>query len=100
MDGMRTSRLRKRTLCQLDLRERQEGIFWKQKYRNQWLQEGERNTKFFHNSVLQNRNTSKIHKLKRADGSQVDTRREIEEELAQHFISILVEDGGERGRDS
>ena len=79
-------------------RERQEGILWKQKSRVKWLQEGERNTKFFHNMVLQNRNNSRIHKLKKADGSRVETRREIEDELTQHFPDILSEDGGDRGR--
>ena len=37
---------------QLEARERHEGIYWKQKARVEWLQEGERNTKFFHNSVI------------------------------------------------
>ena len=45
---------------QLEARERHEGIYWKQKARVEWLQEGERNTKFFHNSVIQNRNSSRI----------------------------------------
>ena len=82
---------------QLEARERQEGIYWKHKSKVKWMQDGERNTKLFHNSVLQNRNSSKIHKLKRGDGSQVETRREIEEELTQHFVGILNEDEGERG---
>ena len=29
----------------------------------------------------------------------METRREIEEELTQHFSKILSEDGGDRGRD-
>lgn len=37
-------------------RETQEEIFWKEKSRNRWLQEGERNTKFFHRATIQHRN--------------------------------------------
>ena len=32
------------------------------------------------------------------DGSRVETRREIEEELSQHFSDILKEDGGDHSR--
>ena len=85
-------------LGQLEARDRQEGVFWEQKARVKWLQEGERNTKFFHNSIIQNRNSSKIHKLKKMDGSTVETRREIEEELSQHFSDIRKEYGGDRSR--
>ena len=45
---------------QLESKERQEGIFWKQKARVKWLQEGERNTKFFHNLIIQNKSSSRI----------------------------------------
>ena len=68
------------------------------KARVKWLQEGERSTKFFHNSVLQNRNISRIHKLKKMNGSKVEARREIQEELTQYFFDILNEDGGDRSR--
>ena len=68
-------------LIQIEVRERKKGIFWKQKARVKWLQEGERNTKFFHKSVIQNRSSSRIQKLKKRDGSRVETRREIDAEL-------------------
>ena len=68
-------------LCHLQARERQEGIFWKKNSRVKWLQKGEINTKLFHNSVLQNRNSLRIHKLKKENGSWVETRMEMEEEL-------------------
>ena len=58
---------------QIEARERKEGTFWQQKARVKWLQEGERNTKFFHNSMIQNRSNSRIQKLKKMDGSRVET---------------------------
>ena len=63
------------------------------------MKEGERNTKFFHNLVIQNRNSSRIQRLKTRAGNRVDTRREIEAELTQHFSETLREDGGDRSRD-
>ena len=45
-------------LGHLEARDRHEGVFWEQKARVKWLQEGERNTKIFHNTVIQNRNSS------------------------------------------
>ena len=49
--------------------------------------------------MIQNRNSSRIQKLKKRDGSRVESRWEIEVELTQHFSEILSEDGGDRGRD-
>ena len=72
-------------LSQLASRERHEEIYWKQKSRNQWLQEGECNTKFFHNMVIQNRQRSKIHKLWNTDRRHVETKANIEEELVNQF---------------
>ena len=37
---------------QLEAREKKEVLFWQQKERFKWMQEGERNTKFFHNSMI------------------------------------------------
>ena len=39
-------------LGQLEAKDREEGVFWEQKARVKWLQEGEQNTKFFHNSII------------------------------------------------
>ena len=58
----------KNLLSQLDAIERKEEIYWRQKYRVKWLQEGEKNMKFFHNSIIHNRKGSKIHRIKKVDG--------------------------------
>jgi hypothetical protein len=41
----------------------QEEILWRQKSRVQWLQEGDRNTKFFHRSTIQRRHVNHISHL-------------------------------------
>ena len=63
------------------------------------MQEGGRNTKFFHNLVIQNRNSSRIQILKTREGNRVEMRWEIEAKLTQHFSEILREDGGDRSQD-
>lgn len=41
----------------------QENIFWKQKSRDKWLQDGDRNTKYFHLTTLIRRRNNKIEGL-------------------------------------
>ena len=36
-------------------KEKQEEVLWKQKSRIRWLKEGEKNTRFFHNTTIQRR---------------------------------------------
>ena len=64
-----------------------------------WLREGDRNTKFFHNSTVSNYLGSKIFNLKLPNGTQVGTRVEVEEGLITHFKEIMIEDNNERGQD-
>ena len=87
-------------LIQLDARERHEEIYWKQKSRVKWLREGEKNSKFFHNSVIHNRLGSKIHKIKMSDGTQVENRWEVKEELTIYFKGIMTEYNNDSGHGS
>jgi hypothetical protein len=41
-------------------RELQEETLWRQKSRIHWLREGDKNTRFFHNSLTQRRNMNRI----------------------------------------
>ena len=62
------------------------------KYRNQWLQERERNTKFFHHIMVQNRQRAKLMRLKKDNGRYVETREDMETEIVQYFRTIMKDD--------
>lgn len=51
---------------------REEELYWKQKSRVLWLQEGDRNTKFFHAVTKHRRGRNRITKLKNAAGGWVE----------------------------
>ncbi|XP_074265977.1 uncharacterized protein LOC141588432 [Silene latifolia] len=48
----------------------QEGLFWRQRSRALWLQEGDRNTKFFHKKAGQRKQKNHIAKLIDDDGNE------------------------------
>ncbi len=50
------------TIIKLKDKRKQEEFFWRQKYCINWLQEGEKNTKFFHMSMVKHRH-NKIFSL-------------------------------------
>jgi hypothetical protein len=60
---------------QLGTRKAQEEILWRQKSRVQWLKEGERNTKFFHRSVMQRRHSNRITHLTSDTGEHIPTMK-------------------------
>ena len=66
-----------------------EEVFWKQKSRERWLEEGDRNTKYFHNSTLFNRARNTIKRIRSMDGSVKDTPSEIADTLVSHFQLLL-----------
>eukprot|EP00253_Pinus_taeda_P028234 PITA_28234 len=83
-------------LSQLEIRRKQEEIYWRQKSRVRWLKEGERNTKFFHRTTIQRRMHNNIPFIQNRSGAKVEAHEEIEKELLNHFKQILTEDGGDR----
>lgn len=66
-----------------------EEVFWRQKSREKWLDEEDRNMKFFHNSTLHNRAKRKILKVKDPLGNTIENLDKIAEIFVSHFQNIL-----------
>lgn len=65
-----------------------EVIFWKQKARNDWLNLGDQNTKFFHASALMKRNRGKVSALKYPSGQWTYDEINIKNMILNHFRHI------------
>ncbi|KAM1727381.1 hypothetical protein ACFX12_018028 [Malus domestica] len=68
----------------------QEEIFWKQKSRVKWLQEGDRNTRFFHLSTIIRRRRNKIEGLWNNDGVWVEDKEDLKQIAVHHFCSLFA----------
>lgn len=66
-----------------------EEIFWKQKSRDNWLDVGDRNTSFFHNSTKHRRALNRINKIKLASGDFTDNPEIIAKTIVGYFETIL-----------
>lgn len=86
-----------RIIGQLEERRKQEEIMWRQKSRIKWLCGGERNTKFFHQAMIQNRQRNRILSIKNAEGERKIEQREIEKVLVDYYKGILIETQRDRG---
>jgi hypothetical protein len=78
-------------MAQIEAREEKEEILWRQKSRIQWLQEGERNKKNFHNSMIQRRHQKIIVSLKDQQGNKVIIHQDIQFELLQYYKTLMQE---------
>ena len=72
--------------------ELREEIFWKQKSHVDWLQEGDRNTAFFHNSIKAQRQGNSILSLVSSDGVRISSCREISREAVNYFSNLFTRD--------
>eukprot|EP00253_Pinus_taeda_P016963 PITA_16963 len=83
---------------QLEERRKQEEIYWRKKSRVRWLKEGERNTKFFHRTIVQRRMHNKIPFIQNEEGVKVEEHEKIEEILLNHFQQVHQEQAVDRQR--
>ena len=65
---------------------------WRQKSREVWLREGDRNSKFFHISTIIQRKKNTIEALKSDQGSWITEAKEIKKHLSSKFNELFKED--------
>jgi hypothetical protein len=75
----------------LEERHKKEEIMWRQKSRVQWLNEGEKNTKLFHRSMIHICLINRITKLDDSQGKTMLTHQEIMHELTDFYKDLLLE---------
>ncbi|OMO85295.1 reverse transcriptase [Corchorus capsularis] len=63
---------------------------WAMKSRVDWLNDGERNTRFFHVSTLVRRNYNRILRIQDANGVWTDNLEIIKGIIQQHFVSLFT----------
>ncbi|PRQ51592.1 putative transcription factor interactor and regulator CCHC(Zn) family [Rosa chinensis] len=68
----------------------QEAMYWQQKSRVKWLQEGDKNTKFFHLSTMIRRRRNKIEGLLDANGALCHNLEEMKDIAAGFFEDLFT----------
>ncbi|GKU88725.1 hypothetical protein SLEP1_g2954 [Rubroshorea leprosula] len=66
-----------------------EEILWRQRSRDIWLQEGDRNTRFFHMRASRRRERNTVGKLLKDDGQWTDNPAEIRSIASSYFESLF-----------
>ncbi|KAL4278534.1 hypothetical protein GQ457_03G023770 [Hibiscus cannabinus] len=68
----------------------QEESFWRQKACSRWVLQGDRNTKFFHTSVMTRRRVNRISALQKDDGSWCTEDAELKEIALKFYGKIIM----------
>ncbi|KAL0407261.1 UNVERIFIED_CONTAM: putative mitochondrial protein [Sesamum latifolium] len=63
---------------------------WRQRSKELWLREGDRNTGFFHRKASQRFKTNLVRKIKDAHGRWVESEAEIQRCIVDHFRAVYA----------
>lgn len=62
-----------------------EDVYWKQRAKQFWLKEGDKNTRFFHGTANARRKIKKLSRLKRNDGSWEENKPAVKQMILDYF---------------
>lgn len=74
---------------QLDRAYKEEESYWSQKSRVQWLKDGDKNTSFFHASVMQRRRSNRIDQLDSLQGGVCAGKEEVLKEVSDYYENLF-----------
>lgn len=66
-----------------------EEIYWRQRSGVRWLKEGDRNSKFFHQTTLDRRRRNKIVKLRTLDRAWIEEEEDISKEIFSFYKNLF-----------
>nr|XP_027082465.1 uncharacterized protein LOC113704792 [Coffea arabica] len=66
-----------------------EEAYWRQKIRIKWLQDGDKNSRFFHAVVAERRAKSVIHRIRSSTGEWLIDEAHISTEAVEYFTSLF-----------
>lgn len=69
-----------------------EELLWFQRSRTKWLQDGDRNTRYYHIKATNRKKRNNICMLRGDDGQWKDDLEEIKTMVSTYFISLFKED--------
>lgn len=87
MDGVR--RYNEARWNYLRLLEKHE-VFWRQRAKQYWLKDGDRNTRFFHKFAATRKEHNRIKRLKNDAGEWQDTSESIQDTIIKYFENIFT----------
>jgi hypothetical protein len=70
-----------------------EEIMWKQRSRIEWLSEGDKNSKFFHQRASMRKRKNLIKSLTRADGQVIEDKEELMEMTSEFYKNLYTSEG-------
>ncbi|KAL4351327.1 hypothetical protein GQ457_06G004380 [Hibiscus cannabinus] len=67
-----------------------EEMYWQQRSRIEWLKSGDKNSKFFHVTTLQNRRQNCICRIKNSQGEWLEDDKDIAQLFQEHFKGVYT----------
>lgn len=67
----------------------EDDLKWCQRAKQRWLQEGNRNTKYFHKCATQRKLMNSVTKIQIEDGSLVTSQEEVGERFQSYYLDLF-----------